>query len=104
MPVTPADDGFYHPSNEAELIELINLARNNHYELRVKGSGHSVPHAIYVDGFDYRAAEQYAPSDVANNYKANFQPVPIPEGTIPVLLENLLIERWSLVPFEARCR
>lgn len=97
MPIQPGEDGFYHPQNEQELREIILEARDKNYELRVKGSGHSVPQAIYVDGFPYRQAEYYAPSDVANKYRRNFLPVPIPPRTFPVLLDN-----FNTVEFEQR--
>ena len=49
---TPAADGFHHPASEAELIALVNTARTEGKQLRVRGAAHSVSHAIYTDPFD----------------------------------------------------
>jgi D-arabinono-1,4-lactone oxidase len=46
---TPAADGFYHPSSEEELVELVRLANRKGLQLRVRGSAHSVSHAVYTD-------------------------------------------------------
>ncbi len=82
-------DGFYHPTNEQDVVDLINQARSEGLILRVKGSGHSVPHAIYPDGFPYRHAEYYAPAFVANKYRLNFEPVAVPPGQLPLLLDKM---------------
>ena len=42
------DDGYYHPSNEAEICELVKHAADNGLRVRVRGSSHSVPTAIYT--------------------------------------------------------
>jgi len=47
--LTPAADGFYHPSSEADLVELVRLANREGRQLRVRGSAHSVSHAVYTD-------------------------------------------------------
>ncbi len=52
MPTTPiskASDGFYHPASEAEVIDLVNFARENGLQLRVRGATHSVALSIYTD-------------------------------------------------------
>jgi FAD/FMN-containing dehydrogenase len=46
---TPAPDGFYHPKDEAQLKALVMLANRRGVQLRVRGSTHSVAHAIYTD-------------------------------------------------------
>ena len=46
---TPAADGFYHPSSEEELVELVRLANRRGLQLRVRGAAHSVSHAVYTD-------------------------------------------------------
>jgi FAD/FMN-containing dehydrogenase len=89
MAISIGEDGFYHPSNVSDVVDLINMARNDGKVLRVRGSGHSVPHAIYPDGFPYREAEYYAPSFVANTYRLNFQPVRVPKNIVPVLLDRM---------------
>lgn len=43
-------DGYYHPASEEELRALILLARAEKKQLRVRGSAHSFPKAIYTDG------------------------------------------------------
>jgi hypothetical protein len=51
-------DRFYHPSNEAELAELIQEARARGVTLRVRGSAHSVPAAIFTDNFETPSANE----------------------------------------------
>jgi hypothetical protein len=46
---TPAADGFYHPASEADLVELVRFANREGRQLRVRGSAHSVSHAVYTD-------------------------------------------------------
>ncbi|HEU5063776.1 MAG TPA: hypothetical protein VFT79_11595 [Solirubrobacterales bacterium] len=46
---TPAADGFHHPASEADLVELVRLANREGRQLRVRGSAHSVSHAVYTD-------------------------------------------------------
>lgn len=43
-------DNFYHPAAEEDLVALVRLARARGSQLRVRGSAHSVPGAIYTDG------------------------------------------------------
>ncbi|MEM9070340.1 MAG: D-arabinono-1,4-lactone oxidase [Myxococcota bacterium] len=45
-------DGFQHPEDENQLIELIKEAASKKEQLRVRGSAHSVPAAIFTDGYD----------------------------------------------------
>jgi hypothetical protein len=47
--VTAAADGFHHPATEQELIDLVATANRGGRGLRVRGSAHSVAHAIYTD-------------------------------------------------------
>lgn len=42
-------DGFFHPASEDELVCLVKQAYREGRELRVRGSAHSVSHAIYTD-------------------------------------------------------
>jgi FAD/FMN-containing dehydrogenase len=56
MPVTiaglaPDRFGFYHPSDEGDVRNLILYAGQNGLQIRVRGSAHSVKSAIYTDGF-----------------------------------------------------
>lgn len=45
----PAADGFHHPATEQELVDLVTAANEAGRQLRVRGSAHSVAHAIYTD-------------------------------------------------------
>jgi hypothetical protein len=47
--VRQAQDGFFHPASEAELIDLVKRAYREGRQLRVRGAGHSVSHAVYAD-------------------------------------------------------
>ncbi len=51
-PIPIAADGFYHPSSEAEIIELINYARAEKLQVRGRGATHSVAWSIYSDPVD----------------------------------------------------
>ena len=46
--IPSGEDGYYHPSNEAEICELVKHAADNGLRVRVRGSSHSVPPAIYT--------------------------------------------------------
>jgi D-arabinono-1,4-lactone oxidase/FAD binding domain len=53
LTVTRSTDGFYHPKNEDEIIDLIHFATANDLKVRVRGSAHSsVKAAIYTGDFD----------------------------------------------------
>lgn len=41
-------DGFYYPESEDDIVELIRYARAHDLNVRVRGSAHSVPRAIYT--------------------------------------------------------
>ena len=43
------EDGLYHPASEDEIVWLVNRARREGRELRVRGAAHSVSLAIYAD-------------------------------------------------------
>ncbi len=56
QPPTRADDGYFHPRSEAEVVALVRWARASGRRLRVRGSGHSHAPAIHgaprpVDGW-----------------------------------------------------
>jgi hypothetical protein len=66
--VTAGADGFHHPASEQELIDLVTTASREGRGLRVRGSAHSVAHAIYTDphaGLANRVNHQ-APPDGEN--------------------------------------
>jgi hypothetical protein len=47
--MAPGVDPFYHPASEDELVSLVKMAKTKGCQLRVRGSAHSVSHAIYAD-------------------------------------------------------
>jgi hypothetical protein len=47
--VSAAADGFHHPATEQELVDLVKAAYREGRGLRVRGSAHSVSHAVYTD-------------------------------------------------------
>ncbi len=71
---TLAPDGFYHPENEAQLKALVMLANRRGVQLRVRGSTHSVSHAIYTDplgGVSNRVGLETAPEGAGINVMLN---------------------------------
>jgi hypothetical protein len=63
--VSAAADGFHHPATEQELVELVRTAHREGRGLRVRGSAHSVSHAIYADplaGVANRVNQQTPPA------------------------------------------
>ena len=48
-PIQKDKNNFYHPINEQEIIDLVNYARSSNHQVRVRGSGHSMPQAIFTD-------------------------------------------------------
>lgn len=49
-PVIPiGEDGFYHPSNEDEIIALVQKASAENLGIRARGAAHSLSRAIYTD-------------------------------------------------------
>ena len=52
-PPIPKDaNNFYHPGTEQNIRDLVSYARTNGYQVRVRGSGHSMPKAIFTDSCD----------------------------------------------------
>lgn len=49
MVVVRDAQGLVHPRDEREVVELIKYARENGLNVRVRGSGHSVPASIHAD-------------------------------------------------------
>jgi FAD binding domain len=56
-------DGFHHPADEAELVELVKTAYHEGRHLRVRGAAHSVSHAIYSETAGENRVNQQAPPD-----------------------------------------
>ena len=52
-PPIPKDaNNFYHPETEKNIRDLVSYAKTNGYQVRVRGSGHSMPQAIFTDDCD----------------------------------------------------
>jgi FAD/FMN-containing dehydrogenase len=51
-------DGYFHPASEAELCALVRFARREGRKLRVRGSAHSTPQAVYADPATMAARER----------------------------------------------
>ncbi|MFL5808134.1 MAG: hypothetical protein ACJ749_01355, partial [Flavisolibacter sp.] len=49
--IQPDSNGLYHPANEDEIIELVQYARLNRLEVRVRGAAQSVRNSIFADGY-----------------------------------------------------
>jgi len=47
--IKKAQDGFYHPETEEQIICLVKKAYDEGIQIRVRGSGHSIAWAIYTD-------------------------------------------------------
>ncbi len=55
--ISIGEDGFYHPKNEAEIIALIQQARAQGQQVRVRGSAHSVAAAVFTSNFQKGMAQ-----------------------------------------------
>lgn len=51
-PIPRAADGFFHPAGEADVIALIDNARETGLQVRARGATHSVAFSIYTDPVD----------------------------------------------------
>jgi hypothetical protein len=91
MSVTPipvGSDGYYHPSSEGELALLVRHAYDNSRQLRVRGSAHSVPTAIYTNGYDGTGAPPSGSIDVMLDQYRGVTITPDPEtGEADVVVE-----------------
>ena len=47
-PMQP-EDGYYYPTTEDQIVDLVCYASANNLQLRVHGSGHSIPEASFTD-------------------------------------------------------
>lgn len=63
------DDGYYHPSTEEELQNLVLYAYQNGQSLRVRGSSHSVTPAIYTTGYDGEGKPPTGMDVMLNRYR-----------------------------------
>lgn len=89
MSLVKDPDGFYHPESEREIIALVQRAREQNRKIRVRGSGHSVAHAIYTDplGELDNTVIKPGPADRIGTGKA-IAPAPPPRGpNLNVLLD-----------------
>ena len=65
-----ADDGFYHPASEDELVALVQMANGQGRLIRVRGAAHSISHSIYADPYGdlvNRVSWQTPPSEANVN-------------------------------------
>ena len=62
-PIPKDKNNYYHPRNEQEIIALVNYARENAFQVRARGTGHSMPQAIFTDwcSLDYVDVSAAAP-------------------------------------------
>lgn len=51
-PLPPGQNGYYHPTSEADVIALINYARANKLQVRARGATHSIAWSIDTDPDD----------------------------------------------------
>lgn len=47
--IYPDTDGYYHPSNEEEITQLVHYALRHGLQVRCRGAAHSLAWAIYTD-------------------------------------------------------
>jgi FAD/FMN-containing dehydrogenase len=84
------EDGYYHPSNEAEICELVKHAAANGLRVRVRGSSHSVPPAIYTSPpvVDPHSYHTWPPDDEhINIYLDRMMAVEFDHDTMQVTVE-----------------
>ena len=49
--IQPSTDGLYHPTNENDIVELVEYAIQNKLQVRVRGAAQSVVEGVYADGY-----------------------------------------------------
>ena len=77
LTVTRHADGFYHPENEDEIIDLIHFALANDLKVRVRGAAHS--------------------SDKAAIYTGDFSSPPPADNDL-----NLILDQMNAIEFDER--
>ena len=60
-------NNYYHPRNETQIIRLVDYARENSFQVRVRASGHSMPQAIYTDECSLDEVDVLAPAPDGDN-------------------------------------
>jgi hypothetical protein len=86
--IVPGPDGYCHPATEEELRELILHARAQKKQLRVRGSAHSFPKAIYTDGHNTQGAASEDFDVLLDRYRAvTWLPLPDDPGHALVEIE-----------------
>ena len=50
--IKPDSTGLYHPTSEADIVELVQFAVMNNVQVRVQGAGQSADGSVNTDGFD----------------------------------------------------
>ena len=67
-PPIPKDcNNYYHPRNERQIIALVDYARENSFQVRVRASGHSMPQSIYTDECSLDEVDVLAPAPDGDN-------------------------------------
>jgi hypothetical protein len=74
--VSAEADGFHHPANQDELVDIVELAYREGRSLRVRGAAHSIAHAIYTDPL------------TAHNNRVNVQSPPAGDNV------NVVLDRY----------
>jgi FAD/FMN-containing dehydrogenase len=49
--IQPDSNGLYHPANESDIIDLVNVAIQNKAQVRVRGAAQSVNSGVFTDGY-----------------------------------------------------
>jgi len=62
-PIPKGSDGFYHPTQEEQIVQLVQYARSQNLKVRCRGAAHSVAWAIYTNaqGIHNGVSEQAPP-------------------------------------------
>ncbi len=80
-------DGYYHPRTEEELRDLVVHADAMRRRLRVRGSSHSVPAAIYTDGWAGEGVPPGGGMDLMLDQYRAVTITPVPEDPTHAVVE-----------------
>jgi hypothetical protein len=84
--IAKGPDGYCHPETEEEIRALILQARAEGRQLRVRGSAHSFPRAIYTDGRNNQGSASKDLDVLLDRYRAVTW-VPLPDDPDHALVE-----------------
>ena len=66
-PIPKGSDGFYHPTQEEQIVQLVQYARSQHLKVRCRGAAHSVAWAIYTNAYGiHNGVSEQAPPEGPN--------------------------------------